>query len=266
MARSDRPEGVLDRLPDRCLYVSQMRFQRRLLVAVGVSLFVGGQTPAHACAARTAEAASHARTGGEPDRQKRREAAVALGRQGFHVDWRRASWTELHDWTLRAAEARRLRERYDVLADWRLYPLRELEDWEDRASRAIGLRQLGVEVDWRLYTAAQLEDLRLYLERARLQPPSTPPDAKENLAERVTLEDDPDGTLLPGFLTEDLSRASYTDDAILEPSFTRRRHHGPRTRPGPTSRGAGSRGHGIVGEAPPAAPKKRDRRAKLGSN
>src|SRR5262249_57296133 len=138
------------------------------------------------------------------DQQLRRHAAATLRAQGFDVDWRLASWPELHDWTLRADEARLLRDRYGVIVDWRAYSLAEMKDWEGRIARATELRRLGIEADWRLYTARQLDELRVYLERARAQPPTSPRPAQELVPAEVTLGFDPDAILVPTYVTEEL--------------------------------------------------------------
>jgi hypothetical protein len=155
------------------------------------------------------------------DQQRRRQAAGELRVQGFDVDWRLASWDELHDWTLRAAEARLLRERFGVIVDWRPYALAEMRDWEGRIARAVDLRRFGVDADWRLYSGRQLDDLRAFLEHARAEAPSSTPRAQDLVPPEVTMGFDPDAILVPTYVTEELTRGE-TDDAILEPSFSRR--------------------------------------------
>jgi hypothetical protein len=155
------------------------------------------------------------------DQQRRREAAGQLRAQGFDVDWRLATWVELHDWTLRAAEARLLRERFGVTVDWRAFALGDMRAWEGRIARAQDLRRFGVDADWRLYTERQLDDLRAFLERARAEAPRSAPRAQDLVPPEVTLGFDPDAILVPTYVTEELARAE-TDDAILEPAFSRR--------------------------------------------
>jgi len=185
------------------------------LALSGAALLAGG-----AARAQQRPVSARPAPGTAEDQQARRHAAALLRQQGFDVDWRLASFPELHDWTLRADEARLLRDRYGVVVDWRAYAMAEMKDWEGRIARATDLRRLGIDADWRLYTARQLDELRVYLERARAQPPSTPRPAQELVPAVVTLGFDPDAILVPTYVTEELSRDAG-DDAILEPNFSR---------------------------------------------
>jgi hypothetical protein len=201
-------------------------------------------------AAGVARAQQRPVPGTAQDQQDRRHAAAVLRQQGFDVDWRLASSPELHDWTLRADEARVLRDRYGVIIDWRSYSMAEMKDWEGRIARATDLRRLGIEADWRLYTARQLDELRIYLERARAQPPSSPRPAQELVPAEVTLGFDPDAILVPTYVTEELSRDAG-DDAILEPNFSRSRRRGAAAHDGlPAARPAAL----PAGRAPTPAP------------
>jgi hypothetical protein len=153
------------------------------------------------------------------DQHRRRQAAAELRRQGLNVDWRLASWAELHGWTLRATEARALRERFGVVVDWRACAPNEMRDWQGRIARASDLRGYGVEADWRLFTARQLDDLRGFLEHTRTSVPHAPPTAFELAPSPETVRFDPDAILLPTYVIEGLANVD-ADDGILEASFS----------------------------------------------
>jgi hypothetical protein len=232
-----------------------MRFARRLAAtALALSVLAGPSGGRRAARAQTLGAAPEPAPNSPADKQRRRQAAIDLRRQGFDIDWRLASWPELHDWTLRADEARLLRDRYGVIVDWRAYALAEMKDWEGRISRAAELRRFSIEADWRLYTARQLDELRIYLERARSQPPTTPRPAQELVPPEVTLGFDPDAILVPTYVTEELSRDD-ADDAILEPNFSRARRRAPPREDAPSgTTSAPTPAPPAVKPAPPATP------------
>jgi hypothetical protein len=164
---------------------------------------------------------------GATDQQRRRQAAAELRRKGFDVDWRLASWAELHDWNMRADEARLLAVHHGVRLDWRSFPLAEMKEWEARVARAAEMRRFGVDVDWRLYTMRQLDDLRAFLERTRAESPPPPRSIQESVPPEVTLGFDPDAILVPNYVTEELSREDF-DDMVLEPSFAHERRRSGR--------------------------------------
>lgn len=168
------------------------------------------------------------------DRQRRREAAAELRRQGVEVDWRLASWRELNDWVLRASRARLLHDRFAVDVDWRTYGIPELADFEGRLTRAENLRRYGVTVDWRLYTSPQLDELQAVVARQHASSSIKP------LASAVPTgaanRFDPDDVLLPTYVAEELLRDNDDDDDVLPPSILGRPSR-PGDRPLPPTRG-----------------------------
>src|SRR5262245_53191706 len=131
-SEKDVKEGVpaLDPALDRC-FDQRMRSRHRLVHAV-LGLAIAAASPPVL-----------AQVGGSvPDQVRRRQEAASLARHGYEVDWRTATWEELHDWNLRAVEVKGIRDRCNANPDWRQYSLADLRDWNARCSRAAALAKL----------------------------------------------------------------------------------------------------------------------------
>jgi hypothetical protein len=211
-------------------------------------------------AAVSAPAAVQAKTRAGPpsslrarDQQRRRQWAAELRRQGLDVDWRLASWAELRGWTVRAAEARALREHFGVVVDWRTCALNDMRDWQGRIARATDLRRLGIDADWRLFSVRQLDNLRGFLEHERASVPHGAPTAYELAPAPETARFDPDAILLPTYVIEGLANAD-ADDGVLEASFSLPRRELRREDQVPPSRGKPTPSASPATLAKPAGP------------
>src|SRR5258706_3795123 len=136
------------------------------------------------------------------DQIRRKQEAAEIQKLGVTVDWRTATWTEIHDWRLRIHEAKGVREHCGSQPDWRTYPLPDLRDWHARCWRAAALVKIGVQVDWKQYSIKQLDELRSFVQRMNAPERSAAPVLPADMPPGF----DPDAIIKPVYIGDEARR------------------------------------------------------------